>query len=528
MVMQKPSRIIMAILYTCLCAGIVWQAKAVVQLLGPGGKFPHVRSYRVNVSGDVRRPGAYRVPEGTTQFEILKVAGVRPTSDLSTFNLMSAVGQNDDDINVGSRGEQAALKPPPISARLEFYYGDVVMTAKDGRTLPVREGMMVNEGDIVQTESSTQVELSIGSFSRMDIDNFSEVSFDKIGVRANDRTEVSLFQKAGACWYKIAYTAKDELYRVLTPAVAITTGGKGADFLVEIQAGQASINLIDGLLLIEKNGGGESINLISGQTVTIYNDARPFQISRLAPDLSATERFTQLTQGKKSVAAKNLPFNFLFCGTPAVFFVASMQFDRGLVYTVHIPPRLSVEQYAQGITTLDEAYLYGGAPFVTSIVERILNVRCARYCIFTKENIIKTADILGGITVGINGNAAGQIKAAAGPHKFTSQELVKFLSPEGTTPEESRARQRQVLNAIFEGMRSKNIVLTTQTMQQILSSIGSNMDAAELMDCYIRFNSSGNWTRKDIDLPVQENRERGRIIYEPELERCRSLLESNS
>jgi hypothetical protein len=527
MPLQKYSRIFTIILYLGICAGIVWQAKAVVQLLGPGGKFPHVRSYRVSVSGDVRRPGVYRVPEGTTQFEILKVAGVRPTSDLSTFNLMGAVDQNND-INVGSRDLQVELKPQPLASRLEYYYGDVVVTAKDGRTLPVREGMMVSEGDMVQTGTATQAELSIGSFSRMDIDNSAEVTLDKIGVVEGNRSVMAMFQKSGACWYTFAYTARNEQYQVLTPAVTITAGGKGANFLVEIQADQSSINLIDGLLLVEKNGGGESINLISGQTVTIYNDARPFQISRLASDLNTSERFVQLTQGKKNVSAKNLPFNFLFCGTPAVFFVASVQFDKGIVYTIHIPPRLSVEQYAQGVSTLDEAYLYGGPPFVSSIIERVLNVRCPQYCVFTKDNIIKTADLMGGISVGLNAAAARQLRTVAGTKKITSQELVRLLSPEGTTPEENVARQRQVLEAIFDGLRSKNIILTTQTVQQILSSIGSNMDPAEVMDHYVRFNATSKWTRKDIDLPVQEIREQGRIMYEPQLDRCRALLESDS
>ncbi len=526
MALKKQPRFVTAIVYVLLLAGIAWQAKAVAQLFGPGGRFPQVRSHRVSVSGEVRRPGVYRVPEGTTHFEILKTAGVRPTSDLSGINLMSAVDQSRD-INVGSREQPVALKTQPISVRLEFFYGEVEVTAKDGRTLPTKEGMVLNDGDGIQTESSTQAEFSVGSFSRVDVDNFSELTFDNMGGREGDRTVVSMFQKAGSCWYRVAYAEKAERYRILTPAVTITVGGKGADFLVDIRADQLSIDLIEGLLLVEKNGGGESVNLISGQTASIYKDARPFQITRLAHDISASERFAQLLQGKKAMTAKNLPFNFLFCGTPAVFFMTSVYFDRGIVYTIHIPPRLFIGQFAEGMATFDEAYLHGGPVFVNSLLERIMNVRLSRYCIFTKDNIIKTADILGGITATIDAKAAAQFGTTAGPHRFSSRELVSYLNPANSSPEESQLRQRQVLNSIFEGLRSKTMVLTTPTIEQVLAFVESNVDAAEAMAYYLRFTVSGNWTRKDVDLPVQENHEKGRIIYEPVLDRCRTLLESN-
>jgi hypothetical protein len=524
MAVQNRRRLATLVIYLILLAGIAWQAKVVAELFGPGGKYPQVRTYKVNVTGDVRRPGTYRVPEGTTQFEILKVAGVRPTSYLSTFNLMGSVDQNSD-LTVGSQDKQVELKQPPIFARLEFFFGDVALSAKDGRSLPVQEGVVFNEGDNIQTESSTQAEISIGAFSRMDLDNYSNVTFDKIGTQGDNQSVAELFQKSGACWYEFASASKNETYRILTKGATISVAGKGAYFLFDIQPDQTTVNLMDGQLLIERTGGGEAINLISGQSVKIYNDGRPFQISRLAPDISASERFTQLAQGKKTSVAKSATFDFLFCGTPAVFFIAHVQFDKGTISIIHLPPRLYVEPYAQGVSTLDEAYLYGGPTFVNSILERVFNTRLSRYCVFTKDNIIRTADILGGVSTELDQKAAAQLKVAQGNRKLTSQELVRFLSPSGVTPEEQQKRQRQVLGAIFDGMRSKNIVLTTQTIQQVLSSIETNMNATESMDAYMRFTTSASWTRKDLDLPVQESREKGRITYEPVMEKCRTLLE---
>jgi hypothetical protein len=525
MVLKNRQQIATIILYICLLIGIAWQGKSVFGLSASGGKYPAVRTFKVTISGDVRRPGLYRVPEGTTQFEILKVAGVRPTSDLSTFNLMGPVDQTGD-ITVGSQDRQVELRQQPLFARLEFFFGDLTITSKDGRGMPVQLGMPLNEGDNIQSEASTQAELSLGAFSRADLDNYTSLTLDKIGADDNGRPVVQLFQKNGACWYKYSSASKNEQYKVLTKPASITVSGNGADFLLDVQPDQMVVNLMDGQLLIERSGGGEAINLISGHSAKIYNDSRPIQISRLAPDLSATERFTQLSQEKKTTTAKNPTFDFLFCGTPAVFFITHLNYEKGTISVVRIPPRLFVEPFAQGVSTIDEAYLYGGPTFINSILERMLGTRLSRYCVFTKDNIIRTADILGGIPTNVDAKAASQLHIIQGSRKLASAELVHFLSPAGISTEEQVARQRQVLGSIFDGMRSKNIVLTTQTIQQVLNSVESNMTAGESMDAYVRFTTAGNWVRKDVDLPVQESREKGRIMYEPVLDKCRTLLDN--
>lgn len=523
MAQEKRWRKATLIVYALLCTGIAWQIKAVAGMFGPAGKFPQVHSYKVTIAGDVRRPGTYRVPEGTTQFEIFKAAGVRPTSDLSSFNLMSAVEENTA-LNVNTRPNGVGLNQQRATGRLEFFFGDVTITAKDGRSVPTREGIGLAEGYRILTEISSQAELSIGPFSRVDMDAFSDLSFDKLGAVETDHTIFQMFQKGGICWYKITASAKTEQYRVLTPSVGITVGVGGADFLVDIQADKTLINLADGSLSIERTGGTESMNLISGQTVNIYGDGRPFQVSRLAPDLSAQERFSQLAQGRKSAAAKNLPLNFLFCGTPAVFFMVSVQFEKGVVTTVSIPPRLSVEQFAEGLKTLDEAYLYGGPAFVNSILERVFSVRVSHFCVFSKDNIIKTADILGGITTTLNAKTAGQLKMPVGQRKLLSGDLVRFLSPSGVTIEENRARQRQILDAIFDNLHSRNIILTSVSVQQILSSIESDFSLTESMDYYARFTSGSGWKFRNIELPVQETTFKGRTTYVPILDRCQAIL----
>jgi hypothetical protein len=511
------------IVYSILLAGIVWQAFALAGNFGPFAE-SKVPSYRVAVNGDVRRPGLYRVPEGTTRFEILKVAGVRPTSDLSTLNLMSAVDENGE-LSVGSRSEAAIVTPNAMSARLEYFLGDVTIMGKDGGSIPARDGMGLGQGDRVQTELNSQAELSLGSFSRIDLDAFTELSLDNLSPAEGDRSPVDLFHKSGVCWFKISYADKNESVRVVTAAAALSISGNGADFMTDIQADKTMINLFDGQLLVERSQGSESINLISGQTAVIYTDGRPIQVDRLTPDLSPAERFSPLTREKQTAAARGMPVNFLFCGTPAAFILVSAQFESGVVYTVSIPPRLMIDQFAQGISTLDEAYLYGGPLLVNSLLERIFDIRLTRFLVFTKDNALKTADLLGGISLDLDAASAAGMRKTAGRHKLTSQNLTVFLSGAGGSSEEAQARQRVLFSALFNGMRDRSIALTPVTTGQILSMVQSNFSTNEVMDYYIRVSTTSNLKQRDKALPVEEQRIKGRLAFSPDLEKCRTLLQ---
>jgi len=82
--------------------------------------------------------GLYRVPEGTTQFEILKW---RACGHVGPFRLQPHAGVGDNsDINVGTRDTAVSVKPAQLSARIEFFYGDVMVTAPEGQS-PARAGL---------------------------------------------------------------------------------------------------------------------------------------------------------------------------------------------------------------------------------------------------------------------------------------------------------------------------------------------------------------------------------------------------
>ncbi|MBN1306472.1 MAG: LCP family protein, partial [Chitinispirillaceae bacterium] len=477
----------------------------------------------VTVEGNVRRPGRYRVARGTTQFEILQVAGVRPTSDLSMLSLTAQI-DSAGELTVGTLEKAVGVSEESISVGLEFFFGELSVVSIDGRSIPQHEGLTISPGDRILTEASSQAELSAGPYSRIDMDNFAELVFDKIGVVEKDRMLTELYQKAGACWYKIVYVRNNELFRINTATVAVSVGGSGADFLVDAQPDRVTINLMDGLLLVERTGGGEAINMISGQSATIYTDERPFQITKLTPDISANERFAQLSREKINYLSRQMPLSVLFCGTPAVFYFITVQYERAAYTVVRLPGELLIEQFANGISTIDQAFLYGGPVMVATFVERLLDTRIPKYIVFDKSDIVKIAGAMGGLQVDVDRSAAGYLKLPAGKQKLADQALIYYLSPAVSGAEDARRRQSEMMKQLFSNLQNKTLIPTLLLADQIIGATETNFGASEIMDHYAKFSEKTNWRYRELTVPATGERRGNRTCLNPKLDQCRTLL----
>lgn len=522
---KATNRLMGAVVYTVLAAAVIWQGVLLVRQLYPQQALLDVAMIDVYIEGNVRRPGRYRVAQGTTQFEILKVAGVRPTSDLSLFNLTAQL-DSASELNVGTLEKSVSATDEPHNVRLEFFLGEISVIGSDGRSIPQHEGLAISPGDRVQTEASSQAELSIGTYTRIDMDNFAEIVFDKIGATEKDRTVDNLYQKSGTSWYKIVYTKNSELFKINTLPVEVTVGGSGADFLVDVQPDQVAINLMDGLLLVERVGGGEAINMISGQSVVIYTDGRPFQVSKLAPDISVNERFSQLSREKVNYMSRQMPLNLLFCSAPAIYYFINIQYGRGACNVVRLPGELLIEQFANGISTLDQAFLYGGPVMVATFVERIVDTRIPKYCVFDKDDIVKVAGAMGGIQAKVDAHAASFLSINQGVQKLSDKTIIRYLSANISGVEDAHRRQSDLLKSIFDDLNAKNLVPTLMLADQIITTIETNFGASEIMDQYSKFSEKKKWDYREIELPGTPVRRNKRNCIEPKLQQCKVLLTS--
>jgi hypothetical protein len=525
MTAKSKKRIATYAVYGILIAAIGWRLVSVVGPIvfqnGPAVE----NNFTVSVTGNVIRPGHYSVPQGTTHFEILKVAGVRPTSDISPFELARQITDNQQ-LQVGTMPNPVTMKKEADKIRIEFSLGAVSVITPDGTTRPQAPEMEINQGDRVLTGEKSQAELSASAFSRIDMDNLSELVFDKINAVESGKTTTWLFQKSGTVWYKIAYGSKTDLFKLTTPLVNVTVAGSGADFTIAVKPGRIDVNNNDGVVLVERVAGSEAINLISGQSAVIYGDNRPFQVSSLSAEAAPADRFSNLTKEKTSYMMRHTPFNFVFCGVPTVFYFGSVQYESGKFHLVNLPAETSVEEFVQGCSTLDQAFLFGGGVFVSTLIEQMMNTRIPKYCVLEKEDIIRVAGALGGINkIDVDEKAAVAMKIAKGPRKLTNQQLVQFLKPSLSDIEDFKVRQIKVVKAIFEEFSSKNIVLTALLAQQVLSHLQTNISALEAMDEYAKFTAVKGWTFKQHSLPVKQAMREGRVIADPNLEECKTLLQ---
>ena len=503
---------------------IAWQAaRLVIDTTRPSSRLG-ADDYIINVQGNVLHPGAYRVSPGITHFEILKVAGMRPTSDISGFNLTDQIS-GDQQLEVGTMARPVTMKKNE-TANLEFFMGQVSIIAADGKSRVIEEGLEIAEGDRILTEEKSQAELSFNKFSRIDIDEFSECVVDKINADDKGKKLVSLFQKAGACWYKIVYADKTEIFKAVTPFVNITVAGTGADFMVVVKQDEIDIHDMDGLLLVERTSGAEAINMISGQSAVVFRDNRPFQVTQLAAEVNPADRFSILTKAKSDFVMRHMPLNFLLCAVPGVYYFISVQFESGKAHTVHIPGSTSIEEFVQGCSTLDQAFLYGGAVFVSTLIEQIMDSRIPKYLVFTKDDVIRTAAAFGGISVDVDDKAAAAIRLPRGVQKLNNEQLINYLKPGLSGAEDFQMRQIRTIRAVFEGFRSKNIVLTALLAQQLLATLETNFTSIEVMNQYAKFSEVKNWSFKEHDLPLKKVVQNGKSRDDPNLEECKTLLQN--
>ncbi len=483
----------------------------------------------ITVHGRVRRPGRYRVPRGTTHFEILRTAGLLPGADVSPFVLSNQVAEGSR-IGVDSlEGSVTTVKEPNAAVRLEFFFGELSVIARDGRSRPQQEGMGIEPGDRILMEARSQAEVSVNTHSRVDLDAFTELVAEKIGVKENGKDLVELYQRSGVCWYRMVYSKQSELFRIVTPLAAITVAGQGTDCMIDVSFDRIEIHNIDGLLLVEKLDGGEAINLISGQTAFVFDDGRPIQVKGIAPDVGAADRFSQLTKEKTNYMLRHMPLNFLFCGIPSTYILVSVQFESGTVRVVQVPPHTAVDMFVDGIATLDQAHLQGGPVFASTLLERIVDARITRYCVFDRESIRRTVEAMGGILIDVDEKAASALNISAGAHTLSGRNVVTLLKPSISGWDDSRRRQQHVLRALFKKARSRGFVLNAVLAARLLSGVETNFTAPEVVRDYKKLVSRRNWTFRTHTLPTKRVRRRNRVLYEPTLEQSRNILfEENS
>ncbi len=507
--------------YVLLLAGIGWQAYRIAGHLGTPAAVDHDEYNIVYVDGNVERPGRYRVPDGTSRFELLRVAGVRPTSDISTLNLMGQL-EDEEGVSVGTLSSPASVTARGNAVRLEFFLGDIAVRSESGNVRPRETGLVLVEGDRIIADSASQAEISMGPFTRIDIDQRSELVLDELPRDPTDRS-YQVYQDKGTCWYRVVYATKGERMKVVTPAATATPAGTGADFMVECGGKATRIHALEGQITVQRPGGEEVINLVGNQTLTVYAN-RPFQVTRTASDVSAQRTFADLQKERGDLVVKNAPVNFVFCTLPDNYYFISVRYDESRAVVVSIPGETSVDQFAQGFNSLSQAFLLGGGPFVQSMVEQLLSTRVERYCALDKNGLLQIVTSLGSITVEVDNRAARFMGLTPGRQPLNAEQVFTFLKPRISGLEDTRLREERVLRALFEAVRTGNVVVNTALTQRALSVMESNFTVSEVLGAYAKFRARHGWSMSMARLPGTRRRMGSATVFTPDPSAARRLL----
>ncbi|MDG5815739.1 LCP family protein [Chitinispirillales bacterium ANBcel5] len=518
-------RAVTCLLYLVVSIGILWQ---IVLLLRNASfeVFEEEKHVFVSVQGNVRKPGKYKVPVGITEFEILKVAGIRPTSDISTFGLLNQVVTNSM-MQVGSLNSPISLYDEENILWLENFTGEITLIGAGGAQLPQQQGTSFSQGDRIRTEATSQIELSLGFSSSVDMDNFSEIEVIRASMTDQQSYRFELMQRTGLCWYRIKNNQNRDAYKINTPYATVVVGGEETEFFIDIQGTDVFIGNKDGLLLVERSGSEESVNLISGQQLKIAGIDDPFEITRIPADSAITERFTGLSEQRMKKVDGDKPLNFLFCAPPHTYYIISLQFETGVTHIVELPSELLVEQFVQGFSTLGQAFLYGGPVLVSILAERVLNIEVSNYCVVDRNDIIRIVNTIGGVDIDLDLLAASALNMPQGQAMLAGEHLVHFLSPEISGAEGSRRRQAMVLRQMFNKFRNQNVIMTALLADQLLSNIETNFSPGGVMNHYNRFASGRSWRYMKHTIPGETVMRHSRPSHEPDLSLSRKLLVSN-
>jgi hypothetical protein len=408
--------------------------------------------------------------------------------------------------------------------RLEFFTGSVELVSKDGRSMQPQPGIAVEEGTRIITDAAAQAELSINAVSRVDIDELSELTVEKINEEVDGSRVTQFFQRSGIGWYDVSYQNDRQQVRITTRYADIIVAQQGANFTVDASYDNITVHTIDGLLLVERENTDEAINLISGQQVTVYADERPFQVRSATPEKTPNEIFSPLSRKKTEYYLKTRPLNFMFYGIPASYYLISADFDRRVAIALHIPPRASVDRFATGVSTVEQALLKAGPAFTTTILEELMNTRIQNYILVTRLDVLRIARVLGPVRVQVDAKAASGLNIAAGAQQLRPDQLFNFLQPSLSGMEASYQRQKRVMHSLFTSLSTGEIVLKGMLIKQLLAETESNFNWKNVTDKYQQFRNQTNWSFSYHQLPVSPTvREDGTHLI-PDVENARTLL----
>ncbi len=466
------------------------------------GSGQEVREIAVTIEGNIKKPGTYYVPYGTTKFEILRVAGITQSSDLKNLDIYAEASEGEN-MNVGTLDKDVSLKSVSTTAKpcvVNFFVGDVSISGKYGSRKPDRD-VPVFEGDKIKCGAQGTVELRLGDESLIDLKSQAELSV--LSLYTADQTglmNVNLQVDKGKIWAYIKPQPQNVRFVFSTSRMVVEI--KGTEVEIETDSSMSALYLTKGTVSVGKVGSDRRITLAEGQKVIVDNNP---DNELVAGNITDEEKGTDselkaFREEKDKSLSGNTVERILFLALPDFYILSDMDASKSQITVSRIFPTSDVSEYIDGVDELGKVYLYGGIRLTTSIVERMTKKKLEHYGVMSRENVIEIINKLGGVMIDVDYISAGIMEVKPGMQKLDGYKAIKYVaagirsgSQSAGSADEIISRQNKLLRAVYEASLANKIGFSTILFTQILKNMETNMDANYAAEYYKVFKSKTDW-----------------------------------
>jgi hypothetical protein len=476
-----------------LGCGILWQR------LRP--RTPDFREISVTISGNVKKPGTYYVPYGTSKFEVLKVSGINANSDINHVDVYAQAGEGEK-IDVGVLEKNVAFKDRVLPFKgnpceVNFFVGNVTLS-DEKTTRPIERGEALLENQKVACGSKGIVELKFGDGSLLDLKRGSNLvpkalyQQDEAG-----NTNVILNLVSGKLWAYVTPQPANVNFIFTTPHLTVEI--KGTEIELETGADGSRISLIKGMVNIGRTGSADRMVLAEGQSAKISKDPeRQIEVSNIT-DLERDQDLTAFARERDKYLSEYESRRVMYLGLPDYYAVGELEPSEGKIRITRISPRTPVNEYLEGVNELGKVYLYGGTALTMSLVERLVERRIDHYAVQPRKKLAQLIKDLGGVEVNVDAASADHLGLMPGIHRLDGLTALRYMSPSRDSREKAIIRQNQVIQSLYKALSEKQIIYSAINGAKWLVSVETDMKIGYLNNLFKAYSAREDWKLEFAD-----------------------------
>jgi len=453
-----------------------------------------LREIPVTIEGIVRKPGVYYVPYGTTKFEVLRVAGVLPNSDLNDVDIY-AQAESGEQINVGKLEQDVGLKSEEVAKACQINYaiGDVKIKGEKGVRKAEKDGQ-IKEGETIISGKDGSVEIRLGDESLVDLRADGELVATSLYKASGDgQLSVDFTLLRGRLWSFIKPQPANIRWKFYTAHLVADI--QGTEIEIDYTNDRSILLVKKGLVYAGRKGTEKRLSVMEGQKVVVYGDLqKEIAVSELTEeDRRIAGQDSVSTGGRDRLQAESAVRRFVFLLVPHYYVLTEINPQSGAITVNRIMPTTNVSDYVEGVNDLGKVYLYGGIRLTVSVMERMTRKRIEKFAVLDQSGMRKTIDRIGGVTLDVDYETAEKMGLRHGLQKLTSEKVESFVKTASKDKSLSFEKQDQVIRAIFNEIVQSKLVLTKILIAQLTTGIETDIEPSYGVELYDVMRGRSDW-----------------------------------